>query len=61
MKNVAAIKLHDSKKFTTFLESLDAVNDLRNKHAIEYHLTDLLVIMVFTTFFGANNPTEWKK
>lgn len=58
MENIAAIKLHESKKFTNFLEILDGVEDKRNPLMIEYHLTDLLVIMIFTTLCGANNPTE---
>lgn len=58
MSNIYAIKLHDSKKFTNFLKTLDAVPDFRNKESIDYHLTDILIMMIVATLGGSNNPAE---
>lgn len=58
MNNIAVIKLHASKKFTNFLEAIDGLEDRRKRSMNCYHLTDLVVIMVFSIIGGANNPSE---
>ncbi|HEV2917282.1 MAG TPA: transposase family protein, partial [Candidatus Babeliales bacterium] len=61
MNNVQPSNLYNSKKFTTFIETIDQIQDHRVDRNKLHSLTNIIVIIIFSMLGGANNPSEIKR
>lgn len=61
MNNVRPSNLYNSKKFTTFIETIDQIPDHRVDRNKLHSLTNIIVIIIFSMLGGANNPSEIKR
>jgi predicted transposase YbfD/YdcC len=61
MNNVQPSNLYNSKKFTTFIETIDQIPDHRVDRNKLHSLTNIIVIIIFSMLGGANNPSEIKR
>jgi predicted transposase YbfD/YdcC len=61
MSNVRPSTLYNSKKFTTFIAAIGNIPDHRLDRNKLHSLTNIIVIIVFATLGGANNPSEIKR